>query len=382
MSSFSERLYKLRKKNNLSQDYLANKIGVSRSTISNYELNKRLPSVEILNIIADYFQVSTDYLLGRSNIPINLKEYLSQDSPDIFLLIDPETGRIIKHNQSAVSFYGYSVEQFKNKTIYDISTHSNDKIKNIMKKLKSAEEEQYELYFKHRLANSEIKDVKLTTTTLNSNGKTIIATTIKDISSCKKNQSTLKNILHSLTSSWGRTVFYNVPFKKSHSDNVSNLAFEIGKQLSLTSIKLDSLKIAGLLHDIGEHSIPESILNKPKNLSKNEFNLIKEHPQKGYQIIKDIPFEEPIADIILQHHERLDGSGYPKGLTSNNILLEAKIIMVADVIEAMSSDRPHRKSYDLNYILKKMRELSNIKYDKKIVDICIYLLKNNLFAFK
>jgi len=134
------------------------------------------------------------------------------------------------------------------------------------------------------------------------------------------------------------------------------------------------LRIAALLHDIGKLYVPAEILTKPGRVSDVEFLLIKNHPRAGYEILQHIPFEQPVAQIILQHHEREDGSGYPQGLKGEEILLEAKILAVADVVEAMSSHRPYRPAYTLREACEEIRQHEGILYCPEAVRACLAFL--------
>ncbi len=377
MNLFPSRLKRLRKENNLSQKELANKIGYSRTTIANYEQDLRLPSADVLNSLADFFEVSLDYLFGRANIRLSLKDYLSKDNPNALLFINPNNGKIINCSPAALSCYGYTKKELLSKTIFDLNTLPKNEVQILMNKAKNKSQQVF--YFKHKIANGKIIDVKVTATTLIIEDKTIVCSLIEDITYLGEG---CNSIINHLISTLSKANLYKTPYKKNHPKNVSALSHEIGIQLDLPVQKLKALKISSLLHDIGELNIPDDILNKPSQLTKNEFNLIKDHPVYSAKIIKDIPFEEPIADIILQHHERIDGSGYPSGLTNNNISLEAKIIAVADVVEAMTSKRPYRQALDLKDVLYEIKKYRNIKYDKDVVDICIKIFKSNLFKLE
>ena len=151
--------------------------------------------------------------------------------------------------------------------------------------------------------------------------------------------------------------------------------------MKLPPDKIEGIRIASLVHDIGKISIPSEILSKPSKLSEIEYRLIKNHSQIGYDILKSIEFSWPIAQIVLQHQERLNGSGYPQGLKGDNILLEAKIIAVADVIEAMSSHRPYRPALGINKALEEISINRGILYVPEVVDVCIRLFKEKDFKF-
>jgi HD-GYP domain-containing protein (c-di-GMP phosphodiesterase class II) len=139
--------------------------------------------------------------------------------------------------------------------------------------------------------------------------------------------------------------------------------------------------MASLIHDLGKISIPQEILTKPTKLSESEFSIIKEHPKVAYQILKDIQFPWPIAEMILQHHERMDGSGYPLGLSGESIMPEARIITVADVVEAMSSHRPYRPALGIEMALEEITKNKNKYYDPRIVEASLSVFQEDGFKF-
>jgi len=165
------------------------------------------------------------------------------------------------------------------------------------------------------------------------------------------------------------------PYTSGHQKNVSQIATFIAQEMKLPEDKIEGIRIASLVHDIGKISLPAEILNKPTKLSEIEYSLIKDHSQVGYDILKSIDFSYPIAQIILQHHERLNGSGYPNNLKDDKILLEAKIIGVVDVVEAMSSHRPYRPALGIDAALEEITQKKGILYDPEVVDACIKLFK-------
>ncbi|MDD5015765.1 MAG: HD-GYP domain-containing protein, partial [Atribacterota bacterium] len=171
------------------------------------------------------------------------------------------------------------------------------------------------------------------------------------------------------------------PYTAGHQQRVSKLATSIAKELNFSEDKIEGIRIASLIHDIGKIGLPTEILNKPSKLSNIEFSLIKEHAQIGYDILKSIDFSYPVAQIVLQHHERLNGSGYPQRLKGNEILLEAKIIGVADVVEAISSHRPYRPALGIDKALEEISKNEGILYDPEVVDICIKLFQKKEFKF-
>jgi len=171
------------------------------------------------------------------------------------------------------------------------------------------------------------------------------------------------------------------PYTAGHQQRVSQLATVIAKELNISQDKIEGIRIASLIHDIGKIGLPTEILSKPTKLTDIEFSLIKDHSQIGYDILKSIDFSYPVAQIVLQHHEKIDGSGYPGGLKGDEILLEAKIICVADVVEAMSSHRPYRPALGIDAALEEISQNKGILYDSKVVDVCLRLFKEKGFKF-
>jgi putative two-component system response regulator len=172
------------------------------------------------------------------------------------------------------------------------------------------------------------------------------------------------------------------PYTAGHQRRVARLACAIAEKLSLSEDIIHTIQIAGVLHDIGKIRIPTSIINRPGELLDVEFQMIKIHPQVGYDILKNIPSPWPFAKAVLQHHEKLDGSGYPAGLKDDEIMLEAKILTVADVAEATSSFRPYRPAFDIDYALEELLKNKDKSYYGKAVDACIELFRNNNFRFE
>jgi HD-GYP domain-containing protein (c-di-GMP phosphodiesterase class II) len=151
--------------------------------------------------------------------------------------------------------------------------------------------------------------------------------------------------------------------------------------MRLSKDQLDGLRLAGLVHDVGKIQIPTEILGKPGHLSETEFLMIKIHPRVGYDILRGIDFPYPIADIVLQHHERMDGSGYPEGLSGEQILLEARILAVADVVEAMSSQRPFRPALGIGMALEEVSKHRGRLYERRVVNALLRLVKENRITF-
>lgn len=171
------------------------------------------------------------------------------------------------------------------------------------------------------------------------------------------------------------------PYTAGHERRVGELATAIGAEMGMRSTQLDALRLAGTIHDVGKIAVPAEILSKPGRLSKAEFDLIKAHPTTGFEILADVDFGSPVAEIVRQHHERQDGSGYPQALIGADILPEARILAVADVVEAMSSHRPYRPALGTEAALAEIREHAGVKFDAEVVAVCVRLFEEQGFQF-
>jgi PAS domain S-box-containing protein/putative nucleotidyltransferase with HDIG domain len=178
------------------------------------------------------------------------------------------------------------------------------------------------------------------------------------------------------------TVETRDPYTAGHQKKVSNLARTIAREMGLSMDTIEHIRTAGAIHDIGKISVPAEILARPGKLMEIEMNIIKFHSQSGYNILKDAGLPYPVAEIILQHHERLDGSGYPQGLKDGQILLEACILAVADTVEAMASHRPYRPSLGIDNALEEIEKNKGILYDNEVANVCIRLFREKGFTFQ
>lgn len=165
------------------------------------------------------------------------------------------------------------------------------------------------------------------------------------------------------------------PYTIGHQERVACLTCTIAKNIGFSNEQINGIRMAAIMHDIGKIHVPAEILSKPDRLTDTEFDMVKSHPGTGYDILKTIEFPWPIADIICQHHERLDGSGYPFGLNNANILAESKILAVADVVEAMCSPRSYRPPHCIETALKEISKNKGILYEPKVVDTCLQLFE-------
>lgn len=191
----------------------------------------------------------------------------------------------------------------------------------------------------------------------------------------KRHLENLNKALAATIQALSSTMELRDPYTSGHQNRVANLAQAIAKELHWSEDEIGGLRMAATIHDIGKIAIPSEILTKPSKLSEFEEKLMQEHPERGYQLLKNIEFPWPVAQIVRQHHERIDGSGYPMGLKGNEILPEAKLLAVADSIEAMSTNRPYRMALGLKAALREIKAQSGIKYDAEIVKAALKLLK-------
>ena len=172
------------------------------------------------------------------------------------------------------------------------------------------------------------------------------------------------------------------PYTAGHQRRVALLAQAIGKKLGLSEERIETLRISGLIHDIGKMAIPAAILSKPGTLNESEFALIQRHAKVGYEILSEVAFSSPVAETVYQHHERMDGSGYPRGLSGNDILLESRILNVADVVEAMASHRPYRAAYGIPSALEEINREKGRLYDPEVVTACLDIFQGGEFCFE
>jgi PAS domain S-box-containing protein len=202
----------------------------------------------------------------------------------------------------------------------------------------------------------------------------------KDITGRKRAEEELRNNMKQMRKNLdgtiqaiARTVETRDAYTAGHQRRTTDIAGAVAFEMGLSKQVIDGIRMAGLIHDLGKISVPAEILSKPGQINESEFSLIKQHPQAGYEILKGIDFNWPVADIVLQHHERLNGSGYPYGLRDEEILLEARILGVADVIEAMASHRPYRPALGIDDAFEEITMKRGILYDPDVVDASIDL---------
>jgi PAS domain S-box-containing protein/putative nucleotidyltransferase with HDIG domain len=211
---------------------------------------------------------------------------------------------------------------------------------------------------------------------------------LRDVREGKAEEERLKSLLSGLKSSFhgivdalAAAVEIKDPQTSGHQKRVAQLAMAIGRELDFSLNRLEGLRVAGLLHDIGKIAVPSEILSKPGELNDLECEFIKSHCQIGFDLLKNIDFPWPVLQAIKQHHERMDGSGYPAGLTDRDIILEAKILGVADVVEAMICARPYGPAQGIDKALGELHQKTGILYDPEVVTVCLKLFVEKGFSF-
>jgi response regulator RpfG family c-di-GMP phosphodiesterase len=197
----------------------------------------------------------------------------------------------------------------------------------------------------------------------------------------KERTDKLRKALDGIIHAMALTVETRDPYTAGHQHRVTELALAIAREDTLSEERIEGLRMAGMIHDLGKIAVPSEILSKPGRLTDMEFGLIKTHPQAGYNILKEIDFPWPVAQMVLQHHERINGSGYPNGLSDEAILPEAKILAVADVVEAMSSHRPYRPALGIDIAIEEISKNKNVLYDPIAVEACVKVLSDGAFKF-
>ncbi len=236
--------------------------------------------------------------------------------------------------------------------------------------------------------DGEVKWVELNATVIEWNKKLATLNFLNDITERKlleeeriDSYNRIKKTLQATVQSIALLVETKDPYTSGHQQRVAQLALAIAQEMGLTADQQDFIYTASIIHDLGKVSVPSELLSKPTKLTEVEFNLIKTHSPSGYNILKDIDFPWPVADAVLQHHERMNGSGYPQHLQEDAILLEARILAVADVVEAISSHRPYRPSLGISFALDEISKNRGILYDANVVDACLKLFQEKNFTF-
>ena len=298
----------------------------------------------------------------------------------INFVVDPDTGNIIDANKSAADFYGWSIEKLRTMHVQEISTLSSEEFGYSMQQVRLKAKRSY--VSQHRRADGSIRDVESFPNVIEIGGKELVYAIIQDITAQKDAEQKilsyvkqLEGAMKSTLQAVAKVVEARDPYTAGHERRVGQIAEDIAREMGGSDETCQTMQLVGLVHDIGKISIPSAILAKPGDLSAAEFELIKTHAENGYQILHDIEFPLPIARIIRDHHERMDGSGYPQGLKGENTLPESRILAVADVLEAMASERPYRPIKGLEEAIHEIESNRGSLFDPDVVDAMLRLIR-------
>ncbi|RKZ04233.1 hypothetical protein DRQ21_03495 [Candidatus Fermentibacteria bacterium] len=316
----------------------------------------------------------TDQVYSRKALKTTQQNYkkLSETIPvGVFRSEVRENGLILSMNPAFRRMFGISEEDSRNVRISDLLANTDDETNIINLLQQKGRIDDREIILKKN--DGSTFWASFTMSILTEAAVSIAEGVITDITGRMNAFKQLQKTIDGVVLAMSRLVDMKDPYTSGHQKRVADLACAIGEELGMKSDMIDGLRIAGILHDIGKMAVPTEILTKPGAITRSEMLLLREHPEDGYDILKSIDFPWPVADIVLQHHERLDGSGYPLGLKGPAIKLEAKILAVADVVEAMATMRPYRASLGLHEALQTITAGSGIYFDRQVVEACMRL---------
>jgi len=313
------------------------------------------------------------------------RRILVDQSRDGIVILD-QNGRVYESNIQFAAMLGYSAEEMRNLSVFDWEYQFPPE--KTLEMIRTVDEAGDHFETRHRRKDGTTYDVEISTNAATIEGQKLIFCVCRDITERKladeklrQSYDSLKKTLNDAINAMVKIVETRDPYTAGHQQNVAELATAIAREMKLDEDRIDRLRTAAVIHDIGKMYIPSDILSKPGKLSEIEYNLIKTHPKYGYDIVKDKDFHCSVAQAILQHHERMDGSGYPGGLKGDEIILESRILVVADVVEAMAADRPYRPAQGLEKALEEIKMNSGKLYDPAVVDACIEVFNSGRFKF-
>ena len=322
--------------------------------------------------------------------PLSEERYrrLFETAQDGILLITFPEGMVFDANPFFLRIVGFQSEDILGKRLWELGLLA-DKAANegMLQELMHLGYARYE-HLDLLSRDGRTVPVEFVSNVYEVHGQKVAQCNIRDISdrrraelALQREQELRQGLLLEVIETLGSVVAGRDPYTASHQRRVASLACAIARQMSLPPEKIQGVRIAALLHDIGKITVPIEILTKPGELSALEIAILRTHAQAGHDILKTIQFPWPIALIVLQHHERQDGSGYPGGLSGDQILLEARILAVADLVEAMSSQRPYRVPASIDRALQELERSAGVRYDKEVATCCLDLFKHQGYAF-
>jgi PAS domain S-box-containing protein len=294
-------------------------------------------------------------------------------------MVDEE--KLIYVNPRAAEIFGYEPEELTEVSLASvIAPEDRELVRNNIRQRTSGDIETLRYEFRGLRKDGQKIDVGVHGSRTMLGNRPVVLGVLQDITDRRIQEERVKEYLHRLERSIMSTVQaishmvdLRDPYTSGHERRVGELAAAIGTELGMTEHQVTGLRVSGGVHDVGKIAVPAEILSKPTRLSAAEFAIVKTHAQQGYEILKDIDFPWPVAETVWQHHERLDGSGYPRGLSGDQISLEARIMAVADVVESMSTHRPYRPALGIEVAFAELDAKSGTLYDPTVVAACIRL---------
>jgi PAS domain S-box-containing protein len=316
---------------------------------------------------------------------------LSLDSSPLGVRISTIEAETLYANRAILDIYSYdSIEEMNKTPVKERYTPQSYAEYEIRKEKRTQGEfvpSEYEISIVRK--NGEIRNLQVYRKEVIWNGTKQSQVIYKDITEHKRAEEKLNETLESLRESIKTTIQVlgaasevRDPYTAGHQKRVADLARAIATEMKLSHDKIEGIRIAGSIHDIGKLSIPTEILSKPTKLIDIEFSLIKEHSRIGYEMLKDVDAPWPLSQIVYQHHERMNGSGYPRNLKGDEILLESRILAVADVVEAMASYRPYRPAMGIEPALEEIKKNKGVLYDNTVADACLRLFREKGYKLK
>ncbi|MBU1149852.1 MAG: PAS domain S-box protein, partial [Proteobacteria bacterium] len=317
---------------------------------------------------------------------IRYRTLFTRANDGIFII--SSEGKLIDVNESLARMHGYSVQEMLDMNLKDLDTPETAQlILERMHSVMAGEALTFEVEHYHK--DGHVFPLEVSVSLISSGGESCIQCFQRDITERKQAEEDLKESVGHLRRAIHTTIQVLVlavetkdPYTAGHQKRTTNLARAMAAEMNLPPEKIEGLRMAGAIHDIGKISIPSEILSKPTELPAIEYSLIKEHARHGYEILKDVESPWPLADIVYQHHERINGSGYPRGLKGEEILIEARILAVADVVEAMASHRPYRPALGMGAALEEIEKNRGILYDPAAVETCLRLIREKGFQLE
>ncbi len=310
---------------------------------------------------------------------LRYRQVVENASEAIFVV---QSGKIVFLNQRTSAMTGYTSEELMARAFADF-VHPDDRDMVLERhQARTRGEEPPSAYaFRAVRADGVVRWVEVKVVRVDWQGAPASLNLLSDITERRQAEAALSRSFEATLTALGRAAEMRDPYTAGHQRRVTDLALAIAHKLGWSDDTCGTLRIAGMLHDVGKLRIPAEILSKPGALSPIEVELIRIHPQAAYEILVDVALPGPVAEIVLQHHERLDGSGYPRRISGDDILIEARVLAVADVVEAMVSHRPYRPALGVDAALKEIQAGRGTRYDVGAADACLALFESGQFSF-